>query len=350
MRKLVPRLTMHALDEPGALIYCELSEALEKNITVHEFAKRHVENFGFSFELDESLCEHDLTHLIAGLAQLKTGEPLAPWQHSHNGNWHVENYIFYYHLSTLTQYIETGQEWTPNFNEFYQDCFSGDIFASFRERHNATTKAAWFLSDVSNPPISIFDVRHKFHFDTQPLLDAATQHILRHMLNLSNLTPSFENAASSAHSEHFIDPFTHEFDTRCSGQDYTQNRFREKIVEFFTYDASPFYRAAAASNLQLPRDGDINRYGELYFDYAPPSKANARTIYNAIMPALTQVRAVLKEKGIHMIEPREDRRIVATEIINGMNVQQLWHFIPEGACPVIKLRDPGVTSSADLSL
>jgi hypothetical protein len=148
---------------------CELSYAIEKNLTVAEAAARHARLFNFderfSEETRKNYTEHDFLHLLLGLTFLKMGRNPTGYDYGYNGNNQAEAIVDALEMTWIMAFENSKRAaGIPAFEDFkhYYDAYCVDVTAEEHRTLNVSLREI----EASPTPLSFFEerYRHRFRF------------------------------------------------------------------------------------------------------------------------------------------------------------------------------------------
>ncbi|MBY0355879.1 MAG: hypothetical protein K2Q12_09170 [Rickettsiales bacterium] len=143
-------------------LHCELLYAIERGLTVREFVARHAKLYqfgvGLTKQLSETRFEHELAHLILGLAFMKLQRNPIPHDFGYDGNNMAEAWVINFESLFDPKYALHGpnSEFCSLVRQRYATYTrTNDLNSEQSQMHQAAITVA-----NSEHPLSLFEARH----------------------------------------------------------------------------------------------------------------------------------------------------------------------------------------------
>lgn len=140
-------------------LHCELLYAIENGLTVRQFVARHARLYQFQETLTKLLVgtrfEHELAHLILGLAFMKLQRNPTPYDFGYNGNLHAEAWVTNFESFLNPDYLSISDN-EDKFCDRVQLSFDDGISREKQKIYDALNRVA----SHAEAPLSLFEARH----------------------------------------------------------------------------------------------------------------------------------------------------------------------------------------------
>lgn len=149
-------------------LQCELSYAIDRDLTAEQFVQKHIQNWNFDQRFDwvqETRFEHEFAHMLLGLCFPIIGCNPFPFEFGYNGNNMSEVFVV-----SIEHYMKRPKKIKDGFGG---DSFLRGIFIDYDEEAQAddaknNIAAALFLRDDENRDMkSIFNIRRELRFNPE---------------------------------------------------------------------------------------------------------------------------------------------------------------------------------------
>lgn len=165
---------------PHLPLWCEAHYALEKRLTIDQAIERHVRHYDFESEPTENFranrLEHELSHMLLGLAFMRMGYHPIEYDFGTNGNYQVEALtlalekflhpdVLYAQSHSRSLPLKAESAFLNYYHQYYRAYGMGD---------GDTLKEALDAVNASPVPQSLFSARAERRFNFGPLTGKVT--------------------------------------------------------------------------------------------------------------------------------------------------------------------------------